>query len=141
MPRPLASCGTEAAYRRHRAAGERIDALCGKHHVATLTARRRGERGAPPATPKRRVVSSNGAVLDPVADTLANLELVKAATAAVLSADPTKLGSLSKRWSELVAELVAFQGDDTEVPADPLEALLDGSATVTPILSPHAQLN
>jgi hypothetical protein len=82
---------------------------------------------------KRRAVSSNGATLDPVADTLANLELIKSAMEAVLRADPTKLAPLSKRWSELVAELVAFQGEDTEAVFDPLEALLNGSAAVTPI--------
>jgi hypothetical protein len=133
MPRPLAPCGTEAAYRRHRKTGERIDARCGEHHVAQLAARRLGETDRLPAAPRRRPPTSSAALPDPVADTLANLELVRKAAAAVLSADPTKLAPLSKRWSELVAELVAFEAEDAAPVADPLEALLGGAATVIPI--------
>jgi hypothetical protein len=57
-----------------------------------------------------------------------NLRLVKAAMRAVAESDASKLAPLSKRHSELVAELAVL--DDSTAREDPFDAFLSGGNVV-----------
>lgn len=113
MPRPPAPCGTESAYKRHMRKKEPVDAAC--RAAMQRAARERAGRDDDGADPRPVAVLPGGSVempaapkgdVDARAELLANMALVKKAMEAIAEVDPMKIVQLSKRHSELVAELV-----------------------------------
>jgi hypothetical protein len=100
-----------AAFRRHRRLKEVPCDLCVAANEAENAARR---AAAPEVTPRPLAMLPGAQVadekvdLDARAELLANMKLVRAAMQKVTEADPLKIGPLSKRHSELVAELRAL---------------------------------
>lgn len=129
MARPPAPCGTLSAYKRHKRKGEAVDAACiaaMKADSAARSARVDDEAQSAPivALPGGSVempAAPQGDV-DARAELLANMALVKRAMEAIAEADPLKIVQLSKRHSELVAELVRVSGS----PAAPGEGEAEG---------------
>lgn len=72
--------------------------------------------------------------VDARAELLANMALVKKAMEAIAEADPMKIVQLSKRHSELVAELVKVSGGGAQGSApeagsgDPFDGIFAGAA-------------
>jgi hypothetical protein len=130
MGRPKALCGTAAAARRHERLHEPLDDAC----RAALDAEKGVGAGEPEPRPLAMLpgarVADEKVDLDARSELLANMALVRAAMEKVTEADPLKIGPLSKRHSELVAELRALgaappAGGPVETPreADPFEQL------------------
>jgi hypothetical protein len=121
MPRAKAPCGTYSAYKRHKSAGEPVDDACQQasvqRHREDTAARQSGE---PRAASSRPVIPASRTKTRQ--ESLEwNLALVEAA---MTEADSTKLAPLSKRHSELLAELASLGGGEKEV--DPLDEFLSG---------------
>lgn len=121
MPRAKAPCGTYSAYKRHLRDGEPVDPACRQASVerSREQTRSRAEsappvpvavREAPPVAAKTRQESLEW-----------NLRLIESA---MVEVDPTKLAPLSKRHSELLAELASMTSEVKEV--DPLDEFLSG---------------
>lgn len=141
MPRPPAPCGTLSAYKRHKRKGEPVDAACMaamKADSAARSARVDDEAQSAPI-----VALPGGSVempappqgdVDARAELLANMALVKKAMEAIAEADPMKIVQLSKRHSELVAELVKVNGsapavgDGEAEGGDPFRGIFGGAA-------------
>lgn len=140
MARPPAPCGTLSAYKRHKRKGEPVDAAClaaMRADSAARSARVDDEAQSAPivALPGGSVempAAPQGDV-DARAELLANMALVKKAMEAIAEADPMKIVQLSKRHSELVAELVkvsgspAAPGGDEAEGGDPFRGIFGGA--------------
>lgn len=132
----LAPCGTAAAYRRHKRKGEPVDEACRVAAREAEAARRREASGNG---------EGNGAVLQlrPGATAagastesrqlargrlVAQLERLEKAMDKVIESEPMQIVTLSKRHSEVLAELLALDapGPSSPEPAgegDPFEQL------------------
>lgn len=127
MARAKAPCGEYSAYRRHMRDKTPVDAACRAAQVRYAAAQREAresnaDTGAPVVhlpPPSRKATF----VLDQRAELVENLELVKTAMESVARDDPSKLGPLSKRRSEIVTEIAAFDGAGT-AEVDPFDAFL-----------------
>lgn len=117
MARPPAPCGTLSAYKRHKRKGEAVDQACLAAMKADSASRRADADDDAHSAPI--VALPGGSVkfpdapavdVDARAELLANMALVKRAMEAIAEADPMKIVTLSKRHSELVAELVKVSG-------------------------------
>ena len=152
MARPKAPCGTYSAYKRHRRAGETVDAACEAardERTKADAAARKANRAQAPATltpadesepdwddsellsrirgERSRHDDSDAEPMTRAEELRWNLELVKASMEFVARAEPAKLAPLSKRHSELLDELRRMDGD-TPV-KDPLDAFFDAGAS------------
>ena len=121
MPRAKAPCGTYSAYKRHLRDGEPVDPACRQASVERSREQVRSrnesappapviEREAPPVARKGRQESLEW-----------NLRLIESA---MVEVDPSRLAPLSKRHSELLAELASMTSEVKEV--DPLDEFLSG---------------
>lgn len=139
MPRELKPCGSHAAFVRHRRRGEPIDEACRKGEAEYKRGKagraQDEERSAPiVALPGGSVEMPAPQVdVDARAELLANMALVKKAMEAITEADPLKIVQLSKRHSELVAELVKVSGTapaagDDAGGGDPFRGIFAGAA-------------
>ena len=139
MARPQAPCGTLSAYKRHKRKGEAVDLACMKAmraDSAARSARVEDEAQSAPivALPGGSVKMPDAPVVDvdARAELLANMALVKKAMEAIAEADPMKIVTLSKRHSELVAELVKVSGTapagDDAGGGDPFSGIFAGAS-------------
>lgn len=118
MPRELKPCGTEAAARRHRKRGEKLDPACLAAENAARKARTKGGRpGKPLTTAEQREAAAIATALDiarmveeepevteldPIAEAKDNLREVRIAIKAALrSGNVQPIAQLSKRRQEL----------------------------------------
>lgn len=148
MPRPPAPCGSYSAYKRHLRKGEPVDAACRRasdERVAEQKDAREAGRPArtktAPATPpddfenwedfdaeRREAPEVPPATRTRVERLQWGLSLVEAAMAHVSGEEPAKLAPLSKRHSELLAEIEALEGA-TVKEVDPFDEFLSGDAS------------
>lgn len=151
MAGSLAPCGTTAAYRRHKRKGEPVDEACRVAAREAEAARRREASGNG---------EGNGAVvqLRPTAGMsgasqesrelarvrlVAQLERLERAMDKVIEAEPMQIVTLSKRHSEVLAELLALDapGPSTPSPAgegDPFEQIFGaGGSPRRPTAAPR----
>lgn len=124
MARAKAACGTYSAYKRHLRDGEPVDDACRQASVERSREQSRLRKGeeldaervtAPPAPPRQPNTSRQESLEW-------NLALVEAAMQDV---EASKLAPLSKRHSELLAELATVCGG-TVKEADPFDAFFSG---------------
>ena len=103
MGRPLAPCGTPAAYRRHKKRGEDVDPACAQANRDHVGKYKKSKRESAAAVVKL-AVSSEPPVesVDEVEDLRENLRIVKAA---MQDATPREVAALSKRRQEIVGEI------------------------------------
>lgn len=149
MGRPLAPHGSMAAFRRHKRLGETPCGPCAAANDAENAARR-GKEGQieprPLAMLPTALAMDAELAVEYRTELLANLKLVKAAMAKVTETDPLKIVPLSKRHSELLAELRTFagakqpgasaEGETGEV--DPFESIFGaGGAPRRPATAPR----
>jgi hypothetical protein len=124
MPRPPASCGTEAAYRRHLRRGEEPDGACSEAANAAKRARRddhardRVARVTSILDSARRGADSSIDGLDGLDGREKTLteaaETVRLAIAVTLSTEPAKLAPLLREQREIARELEAIAGGATK---------------------------
>lgn len=134
MGRPRAPHGTKAAYKRHLVDRSRICDACqawkdGLHpQNAVITLPAAPETPAePPKDTKERLRQ-----IDPLAETLDNLDTIKAAIEWAKESAQERLGPLSKRRSELIAEIIAYGGEMKDPEQKPeMEKLLDSPNEVS----------
>lgn len=124
MPRAKAPCGTYSAYKRHMRDGEDVDAACRQASVERSRdqqkQRRDGESSAP-RTPHSDPPKSGKTKQEALEW---NLQLIEAA---MLEVEASKLAPLSKRHSELLAEIAGMSGEVKE--ADPFDEFLSGDVS------------
>lgn len=153
MPREVAPCGTPTAYRRHLRKGEDACLACKKaesDRQAFVRAEKERMKAAEREEKASEAIqafddlagSPTGDEIDVAAELRANLTLIKQSMAIVAASEPAKLAPLSKRHSELLAELASL--DDDGEKEDPLESFLSRnpggpSATVTRIADAAAR--
>ena len=142
MPRPPAPCGTYTAYKRHLRNDEPVDEACRRasdERVAEQAAARRWDK--PPkaeSTPvddfegwedfdaaRREAPETPPANRTRVERLQWGLSLVEAAMAHVAGDEPAKLAPLSKRHSELLAEIEALEGTKPKE-VDPFDEFFSG---------------
>lgn len=121
MPRAKAPCGTYSAYKRHKREGEPVDAACQQASVERSREQVRQRRADEPLEERQAPVEPPKSGMTQQASLEWNLRLVEAAMAEV---EASKLAPLSKRHSELLAELATLTGGEEEV--DPLDEFLSG---------------
>lgn len=113
MPRPLAPCGTWSAYLRHKRRKEPVDEACRVAARKYEAGRARNVDDKAQDAPVIKLPAAaksfaEPAELDMRRELLENMDLVKRAMSTIATADPLKIVTLSKRHSELVAELCAL---------------------------------
>ncbi|OZB87552.1 MAG: hypothetical protein B7X41_12710 [Microbacterium sp. 14-71-5] len=118
MARPLAPCGTPAAYRRHRRRGEPVDDACAAAAREQKNSRVRGKREKVAAVVAIAVTEApaDDAPIDELAEARDTLRMVTAA----MKAGAPGLASLAKQRMELVAQIRKLEGA-----ARPKESKLD----------------
>lgn len=100
--------------------------------IAPPVADRPSKRAADEAKKRKKALKKKAKhrKIDPLHEALDNLTYVEDAMEALSAgddADPTKIAALSKRKSELIREIVEYQGGVGDKPAvDPLQAMLSG---------------
>lgn len=129
MGRPRAPHGTKAAYKRHLADKSRICDACQAWRDGetppkpVVSIPRTPESSTEPPKPAKERLR----MIDPLEETLDNLDAIKDAIAWARAEDPSKLGPLSKRKSELIAEIIAYGGEFKDPEQKPkMEQILDG---------------
>ena len=129
MPRPLAPCGTEAAYRRHLRRGEKP---CYECRVASSEARSRRR-----AKHKPEVEALPPAPAPAVTESLSRADELELLRQTIWDGlrwakenDPKAIASLARELRATVGEIerLGDSGDVGEV--DPIDAAIDGSANV-----------
>lgn len=123
MARAKAPCGTYSAYKRHLRDGEAVDEACRQASVERSREQSRSRKGDEPEA--ARVTASAPPKLGGSSRQQSlewNLALVEAAMQDV---EASKLAPLSKRHSELLAEL-STMSDQGEKEADPFDAFFNG---------------
>lgn len=137
MPREVAPCGTPTAYRRHLRKGETPCLACKKAESDRQAANRAEEDRLKAAERDKKASHAiqvfedllGGPLagqIDMRAELEANLLLIKQSMALVAASEPAKLAPLSKRHSELLAELASL--DDDGEKEDPLESFLSSDS-------------
>lgn len=143
MPRPPAPCGSYTAYKRHLRKGEPVDDACRRasdERVAEQAAARRWDNPPEPEpTPvdefegwegfdsERRDKPETPPAHRSRAERLQwGLSLVEAAMAHVAGDEPAKLAPLSKRHSELLAEIESLEGPAVAKEVDPFDEFFNG---------------
>lgn len=118
MARPLAPCGTPAAYRRHRRRGEPVDDACAAAAREQKNSRTRAKRQETAAVVALAVAEApaDEAPIDELAEARDTLRMVTAA----MKAGAPGLASLAKQRMELVAQIRKLEGA-----ARPKESKLD----------------
>ena len=118
MARPLASCGTPAAYRRHRRRGEPVDDACAAaaREQKNSRVRVKREKVAAVVAIATAAASADEAPIDELAEARDTLRMVTAA----MRAGAPGLASLAKQRMELVAQIRKLEGA-----ARPKESRLD----------------
>ncbi|GAB6857331.1 hypothetical protein [Microbacterium xylanilyticum] len=118
MDRPLAPCGTPAAYRRHRRRGEPVDDACAAAAREQKNSRVRAKREETAAVVALAVdeAPAEDAPIDELAEARDTLRMVTAA----MKAGAPGLASLAKQRMELVALIRKLEGA-----ARPKESKLD----------------
>jgi hypothetical protein len=132
MGRPRAPHGTRAAYKRHIALKERVCDAC---EAWRLGDRPESAKFTPPAVTNpaddapekpKEDVKERLRKIDPLEETLDNLDTIKAAIDWAKNNAQERLGPLSKRRSELIAEIISYGGKMEEAGERPkMEQLLD----------------
>jgi hypothetical protein len=147
MPRSPAPCGTYSAYKRHLRKGEPVDAACRAASVERSREQTRKRHGDEPSVTFPTFVAEEPAWDDfdeerrngdieptsvPSGDRVANLRwslgLIVSAMDRVVIDDPSKLAPLSKRHSELLAEIAALDGSGAV--EDPFDAFLSSGNVI-----------
>ncbi len=134
MPRPKAPCGTYSAYKRHLRDDEPVDAACRQASIERsreqTAARAEGEPTPMPVreSPPQSEAKSRQASLE------WNLRLIETA---MVEVDAAKLAPLSKRHSELLAEIESLSGEVKE--ADPFDAFFGGDVASNVVGFPTAK--
>lgn len=124
MPRPPAPHGTYSAYKRHLREKSKVCAACANSRDERTAEQREQRRRAASATaPEVAEVATAepAAAPDRRSELEWNLALVKQAMASVAGSDASKLAPLSKRHSELLAELATIT-DASAAKEDPFDA-------------------
>ena len=129
MARPRKPHGTPAAYRAHKRENTRICDACQAYRDGRdVENPLKAAKSEPPATPKAPKTPSGRSKrrIDPLAETFDNLDTVQAALDVALADDIARVLALSKRKSELIAEITALGGViEAEAPEKKLDALID----------------
>jgi hypothetical protein len=129
MPRPLAPHGTYSAYKRHLREKSVVCELCvGARNERTAAQREQRRPQSSPLAPHATAGLLPSQEADYRAALERNLELVTKALESVATSEPVKLAPLSKRHSELLTELRAFDGPKVE--EDPFDAFFAGSNVI-----------
>ena len=134
MPRAKAPCGTYSAYKRHKRDDEPVDEACRQASIE-----RSREQTASRKAAESPHVPQHGIEAPPPGKSRQeslewNLRLIEAA---MVDVEPAKLAPLSKRHSELLAELAAASGSDEKKGEDPFDAFFSGDlSNVTRIPAP-----
>lgn len=135
MARPRKPHGTQAAFRAHKRENTRICDACQAWRDSRDT--ESATQAAPAVAesapkPPKAPLADRLADLDPVEETLDNLDAIKDAIAWARTEDPARLGPLSKRKSELIQELLALKAsrdaNDGEESKKKLGSILDAPA-------------
>lgn len=148
MPRPPAPCGSYSAYKRHLRKGEPVDDACRRASDERVAEQKEAREAGRPARSKTAAAPPPDDFEDwedfdaerraapevPPANRTRlerlqwGLSLVEAAMAHVSDEEPAKLAPLSKRHSELLAEIDSLEGA-TVKEVDPFDEFLSGDAS------------
>lgn len=122
MPRAKAPCGSYSAYKRHLRDGEPVDELCRQASVERSREQVRARAADEPVRPPRDVpeVPVGRSRLESLRW---NLGLIESAMADV---DSARLAPLSKRHSELLADIAAVEGASVVKEVDPFDEFFSG---------------
>ena len=142
MPRPKAPCGTYSAYKRHLRSGEDVDDACRRASDERVSEQREQRKIRAPKGAARMAASEGSEDWDSFDEERRQrsevppgersrderlrwqLLLIETAMAQVAEEEPSKLAPLSKRHSELLAEIDSLSEGEKE--ADPFDAFFDG---------------
>lgn len=127
MARPPAPCGTFTAYKRHRRKGEPVDEMC--QAAAKVESKKQvdGMNFRPPSEEALAAAASVPPSRSREEALRRNLLLIERAMEIVAEDEPSKLAPLSKRHSDLLAELEGLSKPVAE--ADPFDAFFSGDTS------------
>lgn len=123
MARPKAPCGTYSAYKRHLRDEEPVDEACRAASVERSREQAASRKGEPAQAPPQHGIEPPLPGKTRQESLEWNLRLIEAA---MVDVESSKLAPLSKRHSELLAELATVTGAGEKKGVDPFDEFFSG---------------